>query len=111
MNYFKLWDKLQMEEPYTRVEPPVKYQLQDYRSLISSKPNSVSGENEKASNYALRPIEDEDMMRYASKDDSWLDQYSGVRDMGDGLKAPMSRPFLGPEMTDAEFKKWTGMTW
>ena len=109
MNYFKLWDKLNMEEPYTRVPPPVKYKMQDYSKAISNKPDSVSGEHEKASNYALRPIEDDDMMRYASKDDSWLDQYTGVRDMGDG--PPMGRASLGQEMTDAEFKKWNGITW
>jgi hypothetical protein len=118
MSFFKLYDKLQMEKPYTRVPSPVKYNMLNYMDIITSEPENFTGEHENPRSYALRPIE---MNRIAARDEEgWVDMYNRLYSFQDwetkkalaaGQPNLLKPKNLGPEMTDAEFKKWCGMDW
>jgi hypothetical protein len=116
INYYQLYNTLQMNKPYTKgCPPPLKYKFRDYRDLITNQPENISGIHEKPFDYSLRPIEINGIA--ARDEESWADLYSRIYSFQDwetkqvlSAGQPMPKPNnLGPEMTDAEFKNWCGL--
>lgn len=115
---------MENSEPYTdpRVPPPVKYNLVDYMSLASSS-KRVSGVHEKESCYELQPLDLEDMARYAAPDYSQIEEpvqtindIPNMQTMGQSGKMQRldNKSFVmgvRPDMSDEEFKSYTGITW
>jgi hypothetical protein len=98
MNFYDFYEKLQ-GEPYSdeRTPPPVPYKFADYRDQISSS-NSF---NDESGDYSLRPLDVDDMARYATKD---------VEDHLNTLKKTGWNPTkLGSQMSDEEFQKHYGI--
>lgn len=96
-NFCQFWNQIN-GEPYHNVPPPVQYDMQDYGKAITSSPIS----NVEGGNADLRPIEYEDMGRYAADDvvSHYAQKWKG--------KNPYS---LGEPMSDGAFKKHMGQTW
>lgn len=103
-----------------RVPPPPQYKLQDYID-----PNRVNGVHEKGNNYGLTPLSQDDMMRYAVKPGWEPEGFDRLHDM-EGMRNVQTmndsgrderidnKPFevgVRPQISDEEFKKYTGITW
>lgn len=95
-SFAAFWDQVN-GKLYQNVPPPVKYNMANYLDSITSGPFNGSEEN---STYELKPIQWEDMASYARSDvEDWYAKYG------------KDTTRLGPEMTDAEFKRFYGHTW
>lgn len=95
-SFYQFWN--QINGPmYRRTPPPVRYDLADYQSQITSSPvNNTEG----GSTYELRPITWEDTASYAAQDVAdWYAKYG------------VNSTKLGKEMSDEKFKKFCGQTW
>jgi hypothetical protein len=95
-SFHQFWDKIN-GKMYKNIPPPAKYNFANYTDGLTTSPlNGCEGE----SSYTLRPISDEDMASYARDDvEEWYRKYG------------TNTTKLGPEMTDAEFKRFYGHTW
>ena len=110
LNFYQM--NLLLEEDrsiYTdpRVPPPPQYNLADYMSQITSHPDRICGVHEKEYSHALRPIEPDDMCRYAAPDyDSVPFQFAPY-----GWAPEGNNTRLGKPLSDEEWKKYTGIAW
>lgn len=89
----------QKHGPSLAFPPPIQYSFVDYVDQVTSSP--ING-TEEGSTYELKPIQDEDMARYAADD---VVQHYTMMHQG---KSP-SR--LGNAMSDEQLKKHMGHTW
>ena len=117
LNFYELSCILENEQPY-QFEPPVKYNLANlYDQPIS---NSEGG------NADLTPITDEDLMRYTTPTD--YDPTAGYNDKLYSMDIPNVQTMNNPgkvqnisgkkfyqsirkQVTDEEYKKYTGVSW
>jgi hypothetical protein len=94
-SFSQFWDKIN-GPMYQNVPPPVEYDFAKYIDSITQGPvaNTEDGTHE------LTPIIRSDTASYAAED--VLDWYK---------KYGRNLTVLGPQMTDAELKKFGGQTW
>jgi hypothetical protein len=92
-----------------RVPPPAKYNLADYMSQITSTPDAICGVHEKGYSHELRPLSQQDQMRYAAPD--YGDQPEELKDWGWTPDYEGNTTKLGAPLDDEGFKRYTGITW
>ncbi len=97
MNFYDLCNKMNGVPYQNGTPPPVKYEFANYLDAITNDPR-VNGTED--GSYELKPIDFDDMKRYAA--DDVADVYKKMH----GDKSPLS---LGKPMTDEELRKFTGM--
>lgn len=97
LNFYQFFNKIN-GEPYVDIQPPVKYDFQDYGNNLTNSPiNGIEG-----GTHELRPLTDEDMGRYAA--DDVINHYYQMHQGKNPLR-------LGDPMSDDQFKKFCGMGW
>jgi hypothetical protein len=97
VNFYDFYDKVNGPLYKDGTPPPVKYEFGNYLDLISNNPRMNGTEED--STYELKPLDLDDMKRYAA--DDVVDAYAKIHNG----KNPNR---LGDPMTDSEFKKFTG---
>jgi len=100
MNFYDFYDKLN-GGLYRRTPPPVKYDLEDYRDLITNKPESVVTTDGRGAAHVedWETIGDEEMG--TTPEDAVIDF---MNQRGNTTK-------LGKPLDDEGMKRFTGMNW
>lgn len=118
MNFYQFNCKMDGQEPYTDgVPPPPKYKTQDFMSMFDTKPDGEHLTNDKYSYAGLRALQPDDMLRYAAPEVEEPPQEIQTMDVRLGRGADLEQlpssyeVGVRQDVSDDEFKQYTGITW
>lgn len=114
----ELLDKVNDQKTFDGAPPPTSYTFRNYMDDATTNKHGWAGDAHKPSNTDLKPLEPEDMMRYAATTPEELpDYYAGIQQMqlrvSDKVE-PLPAFFdLGvrPDYDNENLEKMTGLKW